>query len=240
MSSFFNKSNTWPLSWVSHDALSKLVGDLIIEGTPETRTLNHKNIVDPFSALFDMAISKMTYDEWENAEIRRQHQKTLQNAIGKFHQSVIGLVDGWEDLGVGAVVDVINKEKKIAAEIKNKFNTVKASDAINIHSTLCGWRTMSVDHRDFTTYYVQILTKERFNRPFTPPDHTRGVKPAPNEFVREIDGVSFYHLVTGDPMAMAKLYDVLPYILQEHCPSFDAEAATQHALFSSLINKAMK
>jgi hypothetical protein len=38
---------------------------------------------------------------WVRQEKVRQSQKTLQNCIGNFHQSIIASFDGWEDLGTG-------------------------------------------------------------------------------------------------------------------------------------------
>ncbi len=236
-----DKSN-WPLSWLSYDRLLEICEQLIKEATPKHKGLKFNNTVDPFSALFDMTVSHISFDEWERTEIRRQDQKTLQNAIGKFHQMVLGSVQGWQDLGVGGdtIFDLKNDDRKIVAEIKNKFNTVKASERYLIYENFATWRGAEKKNREYIGYYVQILVnKPQFDRPFTPTDHTKaGNKLTENQSIREIDGRSFYALVTGSPTAFDDLYHVLPDVLYWATRGeLDAKQVKQHPLFEDLIAK---
>lgn len=234
------KLSDWPLTWISREALTKIVSSLVAEAKPKNTGLSFKNLVDPFSALFDMSVSDMNYEQWVKSEIRRQQQKTLQNAIGKFHQCVLGAVSGWENKGVGEIVDLVCPSRKIFAEVKNKFNTVKASDQIALYDTMSLWRGAVAEHKQFTGYYVQVIAKDKFNKPFVPSNNKTGNKAAVNEHIREIDGSSFYELVTGSPTALEDLYGILPYVLQDVCPSFDAQAAVQNKNFHELFEKAFK
>jgi hypothetical protein len=228
---------TWPLTWITEEKLTAICRELLKGARdPSRQKLNHKNIVDPFSALFDMAVNRMTYPEWINAEIRRQNQKSLQNAIGMFHQRVLGAIEGWEDLNVGELLDISNSERKIGAEIKNKFNTVKQSDLINLQKEMVNWWTAG--HRDWTLYYVPILAKGRFDEPFTPSDRMTQNKAAVTEKVRTMDGVSFYALVTGEKNAMEKLYLVLPRVLNNLYPDFSLDCVKDPA-YGYLYNKAV-
>jgi uncharacterized protein (DUF2461 family) len=93
----------------------------------------YKNKVDPFSALIDSMLQGITLSKWVMQEKLRQNQKTLQNCIGSFHQSIIASFDRWEDLGTGQIIDIINKEHNIVAEIKNKYNTTKGNHKIQIY-----------------------------------------------------------------------------------------------------------
>ena len=238
MTELQRKLSDWPLSWITREQLKKIVSKLIVEATPKTKDLSYKNVVDPFSALFDMAVTGLTYESWIEAEIRRQHQKTLQNAIGKFHQSVLGSVDGWEDKGVGEQFDLLCPSRKIFAEVKNKFNTVKASDKSNLYDNMTRWRGIDSEHKQYTGYYVQILTKAKFDRPFVPSDNKTGNKVAVNPHIREIDGVSFYTLVTGSSTALQDLYGIFPYVLESVCHEFDAEKAVNHEKFLNFYNLA--
>lgn len=232
------KLKDWPLSWISREKLTQIVATLVKEAQPNDVGLSHKNIVDPFSALFDMSVNHMDYDQWVKAEIRRQQQKTLQNAIGKFHQCVLGSVTGWEDKGVGQIVDLICPSRRIFAEVKNKFNTVKASDKIGLYNTMSLWREAVPEHKKYTGYYVQIIAKEKFDRPFVPSDNKTGSKASTNEHIREIDGASFYELVTGSKTALEDLYAILPFVLQKVCPSFDAATVVAHANFLDFFTRA--
>lgn len=229
-------STPWTLNWISENRLLEICNQLIDEASPKNKDLDYENIVDPFSALFDMAVNEMTYDIWKMAEIRRQQQKTLQNAIGKFHQMVLGSIDGWRDLAVGDVVDLQNDERKIFAEIKNKFNTVKGSDKKVIYDAMTGYR-FGRSLRDYTGYYVQILTKKSFNKVFTPSDNTKGgIKCGADPHIREIDGRSFYALATGSSTALDDLYNVLPDILEKATRGeFSAKEVTAHPMFEDLL-----
>lgn len=54
----------------------------------------YKNVIDPFSALFDASYQGISFDQWLKQEQSRQIQKTFQNAIGTFHQAILGSMPG--------------------------------------------------------------------------------------------------------------------------------------------------
>ena len=226
------------LTWISDKDLYAICENIIVNTRAKTSNeVDFKNIVDPFSALFDIAINDMSFDEWFKNENARQKQKTLQNQIGRFHQSVLGKITGWEDLGVGGVVDLINKNKRIIAEVKNKYNTVKGSDKIGVFDKLA--RALTYGNRGFTGYYVTILAKQRVNKPFIPSDNEKGGRPAANENIREIDGASFYELATGSSTALADLYGYLPKVLSD-ITGIDPDIIIKSPWFSELFTKAVK
>lgn len=173
-----------------------------------------KNVIDPFSAVFDCIINDIDLTTWLKLEKTRQIQKTLQNAIGEFHQKVIGSVDGWKDFGTGNVVDLQNKEKKIIAEIKNKFNTTKGNHKISIYDDL-KLKLNESEYAGYTGYYVEILrqNKNKYNKPFCPPDNKTKKNRPEHPRIKVIDGESFYDLATGTDDALLKLYMVLPEII---------------------------
>ena len=72
-------------------------------------------------------------------------------------------------------------------------------------------------YKGFTSYYVAIIPKkkERYNKEFTPPDKSKGARCQDNPLIREIDGASFYALVTGEKNALSDLYNVLPTVISE-------------------------
>jgi Eco47II restriction endonuclease len=73
-------------------------------------------------------------------------------------------------------------------------------------------------YRGFTAYYATIIPSsnhEKFNRPFTPSDNaTKTLKPE-NPLIREIDGFSFYAISTSVETALADLFEVLPFVIQQ-------------------------
>ncbi len=129
------------LSWIADKDLEEEVLRLITVGRDaiakkqEEKEFN-RNIVDPFSALYTMIGLDLSYQEWYLSEIKRQAQKTLQNQIGSFHENILSKVDGWGLVGNNSTFDLYNEDRRIIAEVKNKHNTVKKSDLVNLQKSL--------------------------------------------------------------------------------------------------------
>jgi len=177
-----------------------------------------KNIIDPFSAMFEISGFGMNHDEWVVTETTRQSQKTLQNHIGAFHQKVLGKVINWQDMDTGSVIDLVNEHEKIIAEVKNKYNTISGGQLSKLYYTLEDQVMPKVSkYKGYTAYYAAIIPRKaiRSNQPFMPSDKDKGAKCAENSLIREIDGASFYELVTGDAGALEDLYDILPTVIED-------------------------
>jgi hypothetical protein len=227
------------LNWISDENLYAICKE-IVDKTISTKSVsvNFDNIVDPFSALFDVAINNLTYDEWLKSEGIRQRQKTLQNMIGNFHQSVIGKVAGWKNLGTGSVIDLYNADKKVIAELKNKYNTTKGNHKVAIYDDLKN-RLSRTEYAGFTGYYVAILMKKPCNAPFTPSDNKSNMRRPVNERIREIDGTQFYALATGSETALKDLYRYLPKVLAD-LTGTSCDKIEKDQWFKELFNKAVK
>lgn len=209
------------LSFIDSKVLREIVRKVLTVGRDKKKSVLqsfNKNVIDPFTTLFDAAISESDHDAWKTSEMMRQCQKTLTNHIGSMHQQILGNVPGWSDLGTGGVVDLNNQEKKIIAEIKNKYNTVsggKLADQYWSLERLISPKT-SV-YKGNIAYFVNIIPKtpQRFDLPFTPSDKERGLKCPENPNIRIIDGASFYALVTGQDDALQQLFELLPYLIED-------------------------
>ncbi len=177
-----------------------------------------KNVIDPFSALFEMSGFNLKPSEWVTSEKTRQAQKTLQNHIGDFHQQVLGNISGWENLGTGNVVDLVNHQLKVIAELKNKHNTVSGGKLADVYHDLESLVMPKTNiYKGYKAYYVTVIpsSPERFNKPFTPSDKNKGAKCNENELIRHIDGASFYALATGSETALADLFKALPLVIEQ-------------------------
>ncbi|KGE13515.1 Eco47II family restriction endonuclease [Sphingobacterium deserti] len=199
----------------------------------------NKNVLDPFSSLFQMGGFGLNYEEWRISEITRQTQKSLQNHVGDFHQNILGSVAGWENKRTGNVIDLVNADRKIVAEVKNKHNTVKGSDLVGLYDTLGNAVNQKVSvYNGYTSYYVTIIPSKavRINKPFTPSDNKKGQKRAADENIRVIDGASFYELVTGDLNALRDLFSVMPQVIADITGKKFADGEV--GLLTSLFNGA--
>ena len=133
------------------------------------------------------------------------------------HQKILGEVDKWEDLGTGAVVDLVCHDKKIIAEVKNKHNTVTGGKLADQYNSL--QRLVEPKHSKFfgyKAYFVNIIPKraQRTDLPFTPSDRDKGVKCQLNKNIRIIDGASFYTLVTGEENGLKMVFDSIPTVVE--------------------------
>lgn len=230
----------YSLNFIEYDVLKALCQTVVEKLEISTKEIEkdlHSNIIDPFSAIFEASFQKIPLSEWIEKEKIRQVQKSFQNEIGVFHQKLLGSFKKWKDLGTGGVVDLVSSENKIIAEVKNKFNTTKGNHKIAIYDDFDN--LLKGDYKDYTAYYVAILTKKRFNNPFTPSDNKVKQRRVTNEKIREIDGASFYELATGEKNAIEKLYKILPFILAE-ITNHKAEKIMKDPLFEELFKKAFK
>ena len=181
----------------------------------------YSNTLDCFSAVIDATLLSKSLEDWKrDVEETRQTQKSIQNIVGELHEIVLGTVDGYENLKVGKVIDLISHEDKLIAEIKNKHNTTKGNHKVEIYDSLK--TQLDKEYQGYTGYYVEILppaSSKKYNKPFTPSDNRikdKSKKNRPsNESIRIIDGRSFYKKVTGFPDAIDELYNELPKIIQE-------------------------
>jgi len=208
------------LTWISDQDLFKAVSDLLaVAGTAKTQAIQEfgKNVVDPFAALFEISGFEINYSEWVISERARQSQKTLQNSIGVFHQVILGSCAGWQNMGIGNSIDLLNQGKKIIAEVKNKHNTITGGQLSVYYEHLENLVMPNASvYKGYTVYYVAIIPKKpvRFDIEFTPSDRQTSSKKSKNGQIRHIDGASFYELVTGEQNALEELYDVLPSVIK--------------------------
>lgn len=209
------------LTYISDEKIKeivKLVLDKGIERKQEAEKKFTKNVIDPFGSLFEAAAFDVDHKTWKSSETIRQCQKTLQNHVGDLHQKILGNVNNWEDLGTGSVVDLVCENKKIIAEVKNKYNTVTGGKLADQYYSLERLvMPKASKYRNYTAYFVNIIPKkpERFNITFEPSDKEKSAKCPKNELIRVIDGASFYTLVTGKENAISELYDALPSVIED-------------------------
>ncbi len=209
----------------------------------QTSELNlYRNTLDCFSAAIDSVIQGISVDEWMKQERERQIQKTKQNAIGSLHEEIMGSIPSVENFLVGNLFDIICHDKKIVAEVKNKFNTTKGNHKVAIYDDL---EEAIRRHPGYTGYYVEILPPgpQVYNRPFTPSDNRTKTRRETNQSIRRIDGRSFYALLTGHDDAIEELYKELPSIVaeilnEEFSLNLDAKSVTSSEAFEFNFRKA--
>ena len=107
------------------------------------------------------------------------------------------------------MVDVVNKDKKIIAEIKNKHNTTKGNHKVAIYDDLKF--LLQGKYKGYTGFYVEILPlrKKTYNKEFTPSDNKTRSKRKARKDIRVIDGLSWYKLISNNENFISVFYEKL-------------------------------
>lgn len=179
--------------------------------TQNAETELEKNVLDPFAALFSITYNDISLDDWNKLEKERQAQKSIQNAIGEFHQNLLGSFHGWDNPGRGGSVDLISEDKRIIAEVKNKYNTMNSSAAAETYNKLANH--LKYDRKGYTAYLVQVIPQNArdYDIKWSPNQTTTALR----EDIRRIDGESFYDLASGEKDTLRRIYEKLPEIIAE-------------------------
>ena len=164
----------------------------------------NSNIIDPIKLTFDSKIYGKTFEEIIEAECIRQVDKTNTNHIGYFHQNLFKYVgNGWEVPAKG--FDVINNERHIFVELKNKHNTMNRGAATSVYDNMQN----KILHDDQATcMLVEVIATKSRNEKW----NKGGLS---HEKIRRVSIDKFYGIVFDDDEAFFKLCRALPGILDD-------------------------
>ncbi|MBT9871952.1 Eco47II family restriction endonuclease [Bacteroides salyersiae] len=164
----------------------------------------NSNIIDPIKLTFDSKIYGKTFEEIIEAECIRQVDKTNTNHIGYFHQNLFKYVgNGWEVPAKG--FDVINNERHIFVELKNKHNTMNSGAATSVYANMQN----KILHDDQATcMLVEVIATKSRNEKW----NKGGLS---HEKIRRVSIDKFYGIVFDDDEAFFKLCRALPGILDD-------------------------
>ena len=79
------------LNWISDDNLVNHTQTLLVvaqQARIKKQREFHRNVIDPFLAIFEMAGYATNSVDWRDGELTRQVGKTVHNDLGLFHQNV--------------------------------------------------------------------------------------------------------------------------------------------------------
>lgn len=192
------------------------------------KSLLFKNKIDPFKMVFE--IEKIGIKEWIRKEILRQLDKSVEQKMGEFHQRMLGGVNGWKDLKVGNKMDIVNMDGTIYFEIKNKFNTSNDGSLKDVRNKL---EEITKSNHKATAYWANIIPNSTLKS-----GEAVWVKKNFNqiESVKRVWGEKVYELITGDPLALEKIYQTLPTVIADVAHEDDIKniAETINAIVESL------
>ena len=188
------------LSWIADATLNAAIARLkqsASDSLSEAVSRQQRNVVDPFLSLLIASTFGMNV---RNNLIQLQNGNSalngMPNALGYFHQEVLGGIPGWVNHDAG--YDLECEGRQVLAEVKNKHNTMNSSNRQQVVNDLD--TAVRQKGRGWTGYLVIVV-------PRLPNRYERRL--GTNRPVFEIDGASFYNKATGDPNALHDLFDVL-------------------------------
>lgn len=186
----------------------------------------NSNIVDPIKLSFDAKVYGRTLEEVIASECFRQMDKSNNNHIGYFHQNLFRYAgNGWKVPAEG--FDVVNNNRHIFVEIKNKHNTMNSAAS---QKTYMKMQNKIVRDGRATCMLVEVIAKKSQNKTWVV---TVDKEQFNNEHIRRVSMDKFYEIVFEDPLAFAKLCRALPVILDDVIQEL-GNAANQNTVFDEL------
>jgi hypothetical protein len=196
-----------------------------------------KNIIDPFKFYFDTTLL-YNGDSQKTMEMERirQSDKSINNAIGTFHEKLLGNLPGFE-LTPDLPTDIKKKDLSVFAEVKNKYNTMNARSQTAVYDELF---TAAKTHPKAICYLIEVISQN--------PDldelwtiTTNGEKRSHPQ-IRVISAKQFYARFTGIETAFVDLFHALPDVIR-HCDvkSETSEATPSYSVsIESIFNNCYK
>lgn len=187
----------------------------------------YKNKIDVFKWTFDNVFGGLSEEEMVLLELNRQIDKTISNAIGEFHENILGGIKGFQR-GNHSGYDIKADDNSLFAELKNKYNTMNSSATESVYQKLSEF---AKNYPTSKCYLVQILCRTSFNNEWSGKINGKNYN---HERVYIISGDRFYELLTGDPKALFKLYSCLPHAISMYLGSNTLESSENLELLNNI------
>ena len=201
--------HNYNLGFIEDDIIFKYVKDTVSKySTAINLEKFNSNVIDPIKLTFDAKVYGKTIQQVIEDECLRQIDKANSNQLGYFHQNLFNLVgNGWRVPDEG--FDIVNDERKVYVEMKNKHNTMNAASQ---RDTYLSMLNVVANDKEATCMLVEVIAKQsqykRWEGTFKGHYYTH-----PNILRLSID--KFYGVVFNDSTAFARLCRALPTILDD-------------------------
>lgn len=198
-----------------------------------SKTKFYKNKIDTIKLRFDSKFNKLSEEELIKAEISRQIDKSVNNAIGSFHENILGGIKGYE-VGDLSGFDIKAEDNSLFADIKNKHNTMNSSSSESLFQKLSRYAD---DYRDKNAkcYWVQILATKSFNEKWF---SVINGKEYSHSRVYKVSGDQFYALLSGNENAFLDLYKALPNAIDDFLLKIDEEEIDKNSILNDIKDSA--
>ncbi|NRA61464.1 MAG: Eco47II family restriction endonuclease [Psychrobium sp.] len=218
-------ANDYGLSFIANEQIYQHVKETIDKYRFKINLKEfNKNLVDPIKLTFDAKVYGKSIQEIIESESLRQIDKSNTNHIGYFHQNIFKYFDGWQVPKKG--YDVINNERRIFVEMKNKHNTMNSSSS---QKTYMKMQSTIIRDDSATCYLVEAIAKDSQDIAWRVSLNGESFV---NKNIRRMSIDKFYALVTGKATAFKELCEVLPQVIDDVIASH-----TSHHIENSVFDE---
>jgi len=219
--------NNYNLGFISDENIYNHVKETVLQYRfkIDLKEFNH-NLIDPVKLTFDAKVYGKTIREVIESECVRQIDKTNSNHIGYFHQNLFKFIgNGWDVPKQGW--DVVNEERHIYVELKNKHNTMNSASS---QKTYMKMQNKILRDDRAQCLLVEVIAKKSQNTTWVTSLDSESFS---NDRIRRVSIDKFYEIVTGDTYAFRNLCQKLPLILDDVVASLH-RGMIENSVFSEL------
>ncbi|MGT2907109.1 Eco47II family restriction endonuclease [Streptococcus dentiloxodontae] len=238
---------TWTLDFISEEDFYQHVQATIDKYGKKLKSFDlkrfNKNIVDPIKLIFDKSVYRSSWDEIISNEIFRQRDKSNNNDIGYFHQTIFqymtncrvpdnGQEGGWDVIyenPEGIKLPDGSKVSKIYVEMKNKHNTMNSASS---GKTFIKMQNQLLKDDDCACFLVEAIAKSSQNIKWEP--KVDGQKMG-HKLIRRVSLDQFYALVTGQQDAFHQMCMVLPQVIEKAVAELGTSTIPHDTVFEEII-----
>lgn len=187
----------------------------------------YSNKIDVIKLVFDTKFNNLDEKSLIETEILRQIDKSINNAIGTFHEDIIDGITGFEK-GYRDGYDIKAIDNSLFADIKNKHNTMNSSSSESLFLKLSSYANKYPKSK---CYWVQIWALSSFNKQW---EASLNGKQYKHPQVYKISGDQFYKLITKQEDAFFQLYKSLPEAINDFLKKTKKSTETLHSALSQI------
>ncbi|MBT1030196.1 Eco47II family restriction endonuclease [Streptococcus salivarius] len=236
----------WDLSFISEEDFYNHVQLTIDKYGEKLQSFDlkrfNKNIVDPIKLIFDKSVYRSSWEQIVSNEIFRQRDKSNNNDIGYFHQTIFqyikncrvpnnGKEGGWDVIVEnpnGIIMPDGSRVSRIYVEMKNKHNTMNSASS---GKTFIKMQNQLLQDDDCACFLVEAIAKNSQNIKWEP--KVDGQKMG-HKYIRRVSLDQFYALVTGQEDAFYKMCMALPEVINKAVSELDSSTIPNDTVFTEI------
>lgn len=236
----------WKLNFISEEDFRKHVRETIEKYGDKLESFDlkrfNKNLIDPVKLIFDKTVYQYSWEEIVRNEIFRQRDKSNNNDIGYFHQTIFkyikncrvpgnGEEGGWDVIYENENgIDITDNDRvnTVYVEMKNKHNTMNSASA---SKTFIKMQNQLLKDDSCACFLVEAIAQRSQNIKW---ETTVDKQKVGHKLIRRVSIDQFYAMVTGQENSFHQMCMVLPIVIQEAVDKLDSTVVPRDTVIDEL------